>query len=333
MKRFVGLASLAFVCPLLAQAPSVPATVIQPAGQPVSQPAAQPSKPAKPATYDEKADAKAQIAAAVARASKENRRVLIQWGANWCGWCHKLHDTLKTDAKAKRVMMYEFDLVLVDIGRFDKNMDIAAGYGADLKKAGVPFLTVLDGSGKAIANQETGGLELPSSKETPYPGHDPAKVIAFLDSHKAAYLEASAVLAAGIERAKNENKIVFLHFGAPWCVWCHRLEDWMAKPEVVAILGKQFVDVKIDTDRMIGGKDVEAVHRDNAKGGIPGFAFINPADGKKIATSDGPKGNVGFPAQPEEIEHFIAMLKTCKNITADDAATLKKSLEAKPQGH
>ena len=31
---------------------------------------------------------------------------------------------------------------------------------------------------------------------------------------------------------------VFLHFGAPWCGWCHRLENWMAKPEVAAILAK-----------------------------------------------------------------------------------------------
>ena len=26
-------------------------------------------------------------------------------------------------------------------------------------------------------------------------------------------------------------------------------------------------------------------------------------------TSDGPKGNIGYPATPEEIEHFIGMLK------------------------
>ena len=31
--------------------------------------------------------------------------------------------------------------------------------------------------------------------------------------------------------------------------------------------------------------------------------------GKALATSDGPKGNIGYPAQPHEIEHFLAMLK------------------------
>lgn len=328
MKRSLGLVLIAAFPALAQTTPSAPATPAPQPGAPAAQPA---TKPAKPATYDEKADAKAQITSALAKAKKENRRVLVQWGANWCGWCHKLHGTFTGDAKTKRVLMYEYDLVLVDIGRFDKNMDLAASYGADLRASGVPFLTVLDAEGKAIANQETGVLELPASKEEPYPGHDAAKVVAFLEAHKAPYLEASAVLAAGMERAKKENKRVFLHFGAPWCGWCHRLEDWMARPEVAAILDKEFVDVKIDEDRMIGGKDVEKAQRGDVKGGIPWFAFVDPASGEKIATSDGPKGNVGFPAQPEEIEHFMTMLKACKKITAEDAATLKKTLESKPE--
>ena len=33
--------------------------------------------------FDEQADAKRDIAAALARAKQENRRVLIEWGANW----------------------------------------------------------------------------------------------------------------------------------------------------------------------------------------------------------------------------------------------------------
>ena len=54
-------------------------------------------KPAKPSVYDEKADARADLKAALARAQKENKRVLVQWGANWCGWCIKLHDVFKSD--------------------------------------------------------------------------------------------------------------------------------------------------------------------------------------------------------------------------------------------
>ena len=37
--------------------------------------------------YDESADAKKLVDDAVARAATDNKRVLIQVGGNWCGWC------------------------------------------------------------------------------------------------------------------------------------------------------------------------------------------------------------------------------------------------------
>lgn len=40
----------------------------------------------QPPVYDESADAAADIAAALAAAETKHTRVLIQWGANWCGW-------------------------------------------------------------------------------------------------------------------------------------------------------------------------------------------------------------------------------------------------------
>jgi hypothetical protein len=48
--------------------------------------AAEPKEPdAKKPLYDEKADAKAQIEDALKTAKRDNRRVLIQWGANCAG--------------------------------------------------------------------------------------------------------------------------------------------------------------------------------------------------------------------------------------------------------
>ncbi|HVP73449.1 MAG TPA: thioredoxin family protein, partial [Phycisphaerales bacterium] len=272
--------------------------------------------------YDEQADAKQQIAAAVAKAKKENRRVLVQWGANWCGWCHKLHETCAKDKDLSRELLYEYDVVLVDIGRFDKNMDLAASYGADLKGNGVPYLTVLDGEGKATANQETSSLEEGDH-------HLPAKVLSFLKQHQAEYLTAESVLSDGVKKAAAEKKVVFLHFGAPWCGWCHKLENWMAKPEIAQILGKDFVDVKIDIDRTVGGKDLMKRYAGEKAKGIPWFAFVNAADNTVVATSDDSNGaNVGFPAKDEEIAHFGAMLgKAHKSITPEDIQTLLKSLK------
>ena len=56
------------------------------------------AKASRPPIYDEKADGAKQIADALAVAKKENKRVLLQFGANWCGWCHKLHKLCQSDA-------------------------------------------------------------------------------------------------------------------------------------------------------------------------------------------------------------------------------------------
>src|SRR6185369_9258412 len=130
-------------------------------------------------------------------------------------------------------------------------------------------------------------------------------------------LGARAVLDDGLARATKEHKRVFLHVGAPWCGWCHRLEKWMARAEVEAILAKDFVDVKIDQDRMTGAAGVIEKLR-TTKGGIPWFCILDES-GAILCTSDGVKGTIGFPAEPGEIDHFVGMMnKTRKNMSAAD---------------
>jgi thiol:disulfide interchange protein len=290
----------------------------------------QPEKKAPEKVYDEGADARQQIDGAVAKAKKNNRRVLVQWGANWCGWCRMLHATFEGDKEVHKELQYEYDVVRVDVGHFDKNMELASGYGADLKKRGLPYLTVIGADGKVVTNQDTGELE---AKGEGAKGHDRAKVLAFLRGQEAAHVAAADVMSDGLARAAKEHKRVFLHFGAPWCPWCHVLEDWMEKPEVAGILAKDFVDVKIDQDRMAGAEAVSAKYR-ATPGGIPWFCVLDES-GKVICTSDGPKGNIGYPGEPQEIEHFVQMMgKARKNMSEADVAALRASLEkGKPAGH
>lgn len=305
----------------------VPAPVATPAA-PVAAPQDAAAKAAEAPVYDEKADARAMIAAAVAKARKENRRVLIQWGANWCGWCKWLAATMKTDGETRRKLMYEYDVVHIDVGRFDKNIDLARELGAEFKS--IPYLTLLDSSGKALVQQPTEPFEL---KEADKKGnhHDPKKLVAWLTEHQATPLVAKDVRAAALAQAKQEGKRVFLHFGAPWCGWCHRLEDWMAEPAIAALLAKDFVDLKIDQDRMTGGKEMtesEIAAAGVKAGGIPWFVFLD-TEGKQLAHSTGPKGNTGFPYKEEEIAHFATMLKSAKvHLTDKDIETLLASLNS-----
>jgi thioredoxin-related protein len=287
--------------------------------------AAKTDKPGvKKPVYDEKADTKADIAAALAAAKRENRRVLIQWGGNWCSWCLLLHERFKSDRNLAKTLLYEYDVVYVDIGKSDKNLDLAAKYGADFKKHGVPYLTVLDAEGKALANQQTDVFETKS--EDGKNGHDPRKLQEFLTANQAAPLKADEVLTAALAEAAKTERVVFLHFGAPWCSWCKKLDAWLLRPNVAGIIGKDFIDVKIDNDRMAGAKEVFNRYNANARGGIPWFVFLD-GKGKGIINSDGPKGNIGYPAEPHEIEYFVSMLKAAKRRLTDmDIEELRKSL-------
>jgi thiol:disulfide interchange protein len=102
--------------------------------------------------YSAEADPKADIAVALKQASIEHKRVILDFGGDWCGDCQVLdiyfHQTPNVELLDKN-----FLLVHVDIGHFDKNLDITEKYDVPLQK-GVPALTVIDANGKLLYSQQ-----------------------------------------------------------------------------------------------------------------------------------------------------------------------------------
>jgi thioredoxin-related protein len=134
------------------------------------------SKPDRPAIFDTKADGEKQIADALKIASRDNKRLLLMFGANWCPWCHKLHELFRTDDAVRRYLDDHFLLVMVDIGEKKGeplNQDVVGKYSIPVKEYGYPCLAVLDSRGKVLCTQSTGVLEKNKA-------HDPQKVLAFL---------------------------------------------------------------------------------------------------------------------------------------------------------
>jgi protein disulfide-isomerase len=106
--------------------------------------------------YDEAADADASIAHAVQRVQGQPRKVLVVFGANWCGDCRVLDETMKT-GRLKQLVDAHFEVVKVDVGRFDRNVPIAERYAVPLKK-GIPTIAIVDGSGRATFVTQAGEL-------------------------------------------------------------------------------------------------------------------------------------------------------------------------------
>jgi thiol:disulfide interchange protein len=109
------------------------------------------------ALYDEHADAHRQLAAAIAQASKTHKNIVLDFGANWCEDCHVLEAQMEKPELAGLIAK-RYVVVKIDVGRFDKNLDLAEKYHVPLKK-GVPALAVLDHRGRLLYSQEQGEFE------------------------------------------------------------------------------------------------------------------------------------------------------------------------------
>jgi thioredoxin 1 len=133
--------------PFLAIAMLALGLVASPAGQ------AGPKKP----VYDEAADARTEITQAIRAAHVDGRRILLVFGANWCGDCLAL-DARFHEPPAKPIVDANFHVIHVDIGRGNKNQDLAQKYGIPLDR-GVPAVAVLDTNGVLLYSQKNGEFE------------------------------------------------------------------------------------------------------------------------------------------------------------------------------
>ena len=107
--------------------------------------------------YPDPGQAKADIAAALKNAAATHRRILLDFGGNWCGDCKAL-DFFMHDEKNKPLVDANFVVVHINIGHFDANLDVAEKYQVPLKR-GVPALAVLNESGRLLYSQKNGEFE------------------------------------------------------------------------------------------------------------------------------------------------------------------------------
>ena len=126
--------------------------------------------------FDEDADAHAQVRSALAEAAREHKRVILDFGGNWCGDCQVLDIYFHREPNAG-LLAQNFVLVDIDIGRMDKNVDVARKYDVPIQK-GVPALAVLDDHGHLLYSQTNGEFERMR-------GMDPNSVTEFLQHWKA----------------------------------------------------------------------------------------------------------------------------------------------------
>ena len=148
MKRFVAMAALVLSAAAAYGAPAPQISVAAMSDLPVVE-----RKP-----YDETANATAAVDAAFARAKKNGKRVLIDLGGNWCGDCIVLANIMQLK-EMKPFLAKHFEIVTVDVGRFDKNLQIPARFGITKRLDGVPSVIVAEADGKFVNEGNVSALK------------------------------------------------------------------------------------------------------------------------------------------------------------------------------
>jgi thioredoxin 1 len=111
------------------------------------------------ALYPDSSRAESDVKAALKEAAKSKKRVLVDFGGNWCGDCKVLDINLRKPENAA-LLEKHYVLVHVNVGEkgIDRNLELGERYGIPLKK-GVPALAVLAPDGTVIYSQKNGEFE------------------------------------------------------------------------------------------------------------------------------------------------------------------------------
>jgi thiol-disulfide isomerase/thioredoxin len=158
--------------------------------------------------------------------------------------------------------------------------------------------------------------------------------------------KAEDILKAAQAKSADQNKPIFLIFGASWCEACHQLDTFLAYPEIAAIFDKYFIIARLTFgEGAAGHRDWDTPGADsliekyggvysNGSVGLPFIAILD-AKAKLIISSNQPgKANApggpgtGFPTEPDEIKWFLSMLvKSAPALTSDETSKIQPALQ------
>lgn len=146
---------------------------------------------------------------------------------------------------------------------------------------------------------------------------------------------AEGLLDNAVAQAKQQKKHVFLAFHASWCGWCHRLEKFLDDPKIKPVIERRLIVLWLDGQEHDDKKNLEnpgvdaVMKRFGAtEAGLPSMHVLD-GEGKLVATSIRKEGgNIGYPAQADEIAHFRQML-TAAEFTPSELDLIESELKAR----
>ena len=108
--------------------------------------------------YKPEENAEKAIENAVEKANDEKKHVFIQIGGNWCIWCARFDDFVKTDKSIDSLINNNFEVYHLNYSKENKNLELLKRYKFP-QRFGFPVFLILDGKGNLIHTQSSWYLE------------------------------------------------------------------------------------------------------------------------------------------------------------------------------
>src|ERR1019366_7615576 len=130
------------------------------------------------------------------------------------------------------------------------------------------------------------------------------------------------------DKAKKENKLIFLSIGYSSCYWCHVMErESFNNEEVAKILNDHFVCIKVDREERpdIDQIYMTALNVQGRSGGWPLSMFLMP-DGRPII------GGTYWPSEDKKVDGetapgFKSILASIRDANKDDPKAFEKQAD------
>ena len=298
------------------------AVILAPCHVPAQTPAAVArTRAAGPQWLAPDAQAEQALTDGLAEAKSSHKRLAVLYQGSWCTLCDGVHEAILNDPDLPHLLS-GYVGVPISVADAAAVQQFAQKIHANLPKDNAMLITVLDADGALLTAitapriLEAGHIAMPKFKAILmefFPGAPAADVFA----------QSFPALAAG-------GKLGWVEFRADWCGWCKRMEKFFQQSEAAPILARYYSVVTVDTEKNEGSEQLaRRLGSVNGIDRIPWFAVID-AQGKVLATSEGPKGNIGFPDTDVEVAHFFSVLgSTAKGIAPGEIETITKALKAK----
>jgi len=110
--------------------------------------------------FDPKRNPNTDLQNAIIKAGKENRRIILDVGGEWCGWCIKMDKYFLANPALTRVRDRDFIWIKVNFSPENENKEFLSKYP---EITGYPHLFLLETDGSFLHSQGTAELEEPSN--------------------------------------------------------------------------------------------------------------------------------------------------------------------------